>query len=327
MAIVRLPTARARSWPSIGPRIDSGGPDRHPRSVPAPRTFRIGLVQMRCAPEPAANLETATRGVREAARRGAQVVCLPELFRSQYFCQREDPAAFDLAEPVPGATTDALGRVARETRAVVIASVFERRAAGVYHNTAVVLDADGSLRGLYRKMHIPDDPLYYEKFYFTPGDLGFRAFDTAAGRIGALVCWDQWYPEAARLTALAGADVLFYPTAIGWHPAEKAAHGEAQVAAWQTVQRAHAIANGVYLAAVNRVGHEGPADGGLEFWGASFACDPFGVVLAEASRSAEDLLVVECDLARQEEVRRSWPFLRDRRIDAYSAITKRLLDE
>ncbi|TMB47304.1 MAG: carbon-nitrogen hydrolase [Deltaproteobacteria bacterium] len=294
--------------------------------MPAPRKFRVGLVQMRCAPDPVANLETATLRVREAAGQGAQVICLPELFRSQYFCQREDHASFDLAEPVPGPTTDALGRVAKETRAVVIASVFERRAAGVYHNTAVVLDADGALRGLYRKMHIPDDPLYYEKFYFTPGDLGFRAFDTAAGRIGTLVCWDQWYPEAARLTALAGADVLFYPTAIGWHPREKAAHGEAQVSAWQTMQRAHAIANGVYVAAVNRVGHEGPADGGLEFWGASFVCDPFGVVLKEASRSAEEILVVECDLAHQEEVRRHWPFLRDRRIDAYAAITKRLLD-
>jgi len=211
--------------------------------VPAPRKFRVGLVQMRCAPDPVANLETATLRVREAAGQGAQVICLPELFRSQYFCQREDHASFDLAEPVPGPTTDALGRVAKETRAVVIASVFERRAAGVYHNTAVVLDADGALRGLYRKMHIPDDPLYYEKFYFTPGDLGFRAFDTAAGRIGTLVCWDQWYPEAARLTALAGADVLFYPTAIGWHPREKAAHGEAQVSAWQTMQRAHAASS------------------------------------------------------------------------------------
>ena len=308
------------------PCIDSRDPDRHPRAVPAPRRFRVGLVQMRCASDPAANLDTAIDRVGQAARQGAQVICLPELFRSQYFCQREDHACFDLAEPVPGPTTDALGRVAKEVGAVVIASVFERRAAGVYHNTAVVLDADGSVRGLYRKMHIPDDPLYYEKFYFTPGDLGFRAFDTAAGRIGTLVCWDQWYPEAARLTALAGADVLFYPTAIGWHPREKADHGEAQVSAWQTMQRAHAIANGVYVAAVNRVGHEGPADGGLEFWGASFVCDPFGVVLQEAPRDAEAVLVVECDLAHQEEVRRNWPFLRDRRIDAYAAITKRLLD-
>jgi N-carbamoylputrescine amidase len=292
----------------------------------APSRFRVGLVQMRCAPEPAANLATAIAGVRQAAGRGAQVICLPELFRSQYFCQREDHACFDLAEPVPGPTTAALGQIAREAGAVVIAPLFERRAAGVYHNTAAVLDSDGAIRGLYRKMHIPDDPLFYEKFYFTPGDLGFPAFDTAVGRIGTLVCWDQWYPEAARLVALAGASVLFYPTAIGWHPHEKAEHGEAQVSAWQTMHRAHAIANGIYVAAVNRVGHEGPAGGGIEFWGASFVCDPFGVVVAEASRADEDLLVVECDLARQEEVRRSWPFLRDRRIDAYGQITKRLLD-
>jgi N-carbamoylputrescine amidase len=292
----------------------------------APTRFRLGLVQMRCVPEPDANLATALTRVREAAGRGAQVVCLPELFRSQYFCQREDHAAFDLAEPLPGPTSEALGRLARELGVVIVTSIFERRAAGVYHNTAVVLDADGRLAGMYRKMHIPDDPLYYEKFYFTPGDLGFRAFDTAVGRVGPLVCWDQWYPEAARLVALAGADVLLYPTAIGWHPSERARHGEAQVSAWQTIQRAHAIANGVYVAAVNRVGHEGAADGGLDFWGASFVCDPFGVVLAEASREAEEILVADCDLAHQEEVRRSWPFLRDRRIDAYAAITKRLLD-
>jgi N-carbamoylputrescine amidase len=293
----------------------------------APDRFRIALVQMRCAPDPAANLETAIARVRDAARAGARIVCLPELFRSQYFPQREDHAAFALAEPVPGPTTEALARVAKETGAVVIAPVFERRAAGVYHNSAAVLDANGDLRGLYRKMHIPDDPLFYEKFYFTPGDLGFRAFDTACGKIGALVCWDQWYPEAARLTALAGANVLFYPTAIGWHPREKAEYGEAQVSAWQTMQRAHAIANGVYVAAVNRVGHEGAADGGIEFWGASFVCDPFGVVLQEASRTDEEILVAECDLAHQEDVRRNWPFLRDRRIDAYAPITKRLLDE
>jgi len=294
--------------------------------VTAPARFRVGLVQMRCAPEPAANLDTAIDRVRRAARDGAQLVCLPELFRSQYFCQEEDAARFDLAEPVPGPTTDALARVATEVGVVVIAPVFERRAAGVYHNSAAILDADGALRGLYRKMHIPDDPLYYEKFYFTPGDLGFRAFDTAVGRIGTLVCWDQWYPEAARLTALAGADVLFYPTAIGWHPREKAEHGETQLAAWQTIQRGHAIANGVYVAVANRVGHEGPKDAGIEFWGASFVCDPFGVVVAEASRTDEEILVVECDLAKQEDVRRNWPFLRDRRIDAYGAITKRLLD-
>jgi N-carbamoylputrescine amidase len=292
----------------------------------APARFRVGLVQMRVGSDPAGNLEAAIARIREGAAGGAQVVCLPELFRTPYFCQHEDPALFDLAEPIPGPTSDALARIARELRVVIIASLFERRAAGVYHNTAVVLDADGAERGRYRKMHIPDDPLYYEKFYFTPGDLGFAAFDTAVGKVGTLVCWDQWYPEAARLTALAGADVLFYPTAIGWHPSEKAVHGEAQVTAWQVMQRAHAIANGVYVAAVNRVGHEGPADGGLEFWGASFVSDPFGVVLAEGSRTDEAVLIVECDRAHQEDVRRNWPFLRDRRIDAYAPITKRLLD-
>jgi N-carbamoylputrescine amidase len=291
-----------------------------------PSRFRVGLVQLRVGADPAANIDAAIARIREGAAHGAEIVCLPELFRTPYFCQREDPALFDLAEPIPGPTTEVLARIARELRIVIVASLFERRAAGVYHNTAVVLDADGAVRGRYRKMHIPDDPLYYEKFYFTPGDLGFTAFDTAVGKVGTLVCWDQWYPEAARLTALAGADVLFYPTAIGWHPSEKAEHGEAQVTAWQIMQRAHAIANGVYVAAVNRVGHEGPADGGLEFWGASFVCDPFGVVLAEASRTDEAVLVVECDRAHQEEVRRNWPFLRDRRIDAYAPITKRLLD-
>jgi N-carbamoylputrescine amidase len=282
---------------------------------------------MRVGDDPADNLESAIVHIRESAARDAEIVCLPELFRTPYFCQREDPALFDLAEPIPGPTTDALARIARELRVVIVASLFERRAAGVYHNTAVVLDADGQVRGRYRKMHIPDDPLYHEKFYFTPGDLGFAAFDTAVGKVGTLVCWDQWYPEAARLTALAGADILFYPTAIGWHPREKDEHGEAQVNAWQVMQRAHAIANGVYVAAVNRVGHEGPGDGGLEFWGASFVSDPFGVVLAEGSRSEEATLVVECDRAHLEDVRRNWPFLRDRRIDAYAPITKRLLDE
>ena len=313
----------ATTLPDPAPTIDTPAGRRQGARVSAAPTLRIGLTQMRCAADPAENLAKASAQVREAARRGATVVCLPELFRSPYFCQREDPACFDLAEPVPGPTTEALGRIARETGAVVIAPVFERRAAGVYHNTAAILDADGSLRGRYRKMHIPDDPLYYEKFYFTPGDLGFQAFDTAHGRIGTLVCWDQWYPEAARLTALAGANVLFYPTAIGWHPAEKATHGETQLAAWQTMHRAHAIANGVYVAAVNRVGREGD----LEFWGSSLVCDPFGVVVAEASRTTEEILVVECDLRHLEEVRRNWPFLRDRRIDAYAGITKRLLDE
>jgi N-carbamoylputrescine amidase len=293
----------------------------------APARFRVGLVQMRVGSDPAANLEAAIGRIREGAAGGAEIVCLPELFRTPYFCQREDPALFDLAEPIPGPTSLALARIARELRVVIVASLFERRAAGVYHNTAVVLDADGAERGRYRKMHIPDDPLYYEKFYFTPGDLGFRAFDTAVGKLGTLVCWDQWYPEAARLTALAGADVLFYPTAIGWHPREKAEYGAAQVNAWQVIQRAHAIANGVYVAAVNRVGHEGSADGGIEFWGTSFVSDPFGVVIAEARRDDEAVLVVECDRANLEDVRRNWPFLRDRRIDAYAPISKRLLDE
>jgi N-carbamoylputrescine amidase len=290
------------------------------------RPFTIGLLQMRCSADPDDNLRRACDALRQAARRGVQVACLPELFRTRYFCQVEDPALFDLAEPIPGPTTDALAAVARETGMVVVGSVFERRTAGVYHNSAVVLDADGSLRGVYRKMHIPDDPLYYEKYYFTPGDLGFQAFSTRFATVGTLVCWDQWYPEAARLTALRGAEVLFYPTAIGWHPEEKAEFGAAQADAWQTMQRAHAISNGVYVAAVNRVGHEGPADGGLEFWGGSFVADPFGRVLARAGADTEEILVVECDPRAQEETRRHWPFLRDRRIDAYAPITQRFLD-
>jgi N-carbamoylputrescine amidase len=294
--------------------------------VSQPKQFTVGLVQMRCGPDPEANLEKAVARIREAAARGAQIVCLQELFRGTYFCQREDPSLFDLAEPVPGPSTEVLSRVARETGTAIVASLFERRAAGVYHNTAAVLDADGSLLGLYRKMHIPDDPLYYEKYYFTPGDLGFRAFDTRFGRIGVLVCWDQWYPEGARLTALQGANILFYPTAIGWHPSEKTEHGKAQHEAWELMQRAHAVANGVYVAAANRVGHEGPAGGGLEFWGASFVSDPFGVVQARAAHDQEEVLVVPCDLRRLEEVRRNWPFLRDRRIDAYGDLTRRLID-
>jgi N-carbamoylputrescine amidase len=288
--------------------------------------FRIGLVQMRCSTDPDDNLRRACEALREAAGRGAQVLCLPELFRTQYFCQKEDAALFDLAEPVPGPTVAALAVVARETRTVIVGSVFERRAPGLYHNTAVVLETDGSIRGMYRKMHIPDDPLYYEKYYFTPGDLGFQAFSTTFARVGTLVCWDQWYPEAARITALRGADVLFYPTAIGWHPAEKAEFGAAQSSAWETMQRAHAIANGVFVAAVNRTGHEGPADGGLEFWGGSFVADPFGRVLARAGETTEETLIVSCDPRLQEETRRNWPFLRDRRIDAYAPITQRFLD-
>jgi len=288
--------------------------------------FTIGLVQMRCGLDPKENLDKAAERIVAAAKEGAQIVCLQELFRSQYFCQKEDAATFDLAEAIPGPSTELLGKIAKDQGVVVIASLFERRAAGLYHNTAAILDADGSIRGLYRKMHIPDDPLYYEKYYFTPGDLGFRAHETKFGCIGTLVCWDQWYPEGARLTALRGADILFYPTAIGWHPSEKEQYGHAQASAWQTIQRAHAIANGVYVAAVNRVGHEGPADGGIEFWGGSFVADPFGVILKEGSRTDEEILIVECDRARVEEVRRNWPFLRDRRIDAYGPITNRFLD-
>jgi N-carbamoylputrescine amidase len=296
-------------------------------------TFRVGLVQMSCGPDPDANLEKAAERVRDAACQGAQVVCLPELFRAQYFCQREDVSLFDLAESIPGPSTERLGAVAREEKVVVVASLFERRAPGLYHNTAAIIETDGQIAGLYRKMHIPDDPLYYEKFYFTPGDLGFRAFDTSAGHIGTLVCWDQWYPEGARITALKGANVLFFPTAIGWHPHEKEEFGEAQYDAWQTIQRAHAIANGVYVAAVNRVGVEhgdirgnrveGP---GLEFWGGSFLADPFGRVIAKASHDREEILIGEIDLRKMEDTRRNWPFLRDRRIDAYGPIVSRFLD-
>ena len=298
-----------------------------------PDKFRVGLVQMSATPDPEKNLQRAIDRLHQAQAKGAQIVCLPELFQTQYFCQREDAALFDLAEPVPGPTTARLCEVAKQLRIVLIASLFERRAAGVYHNTAVMIDADGSLRGIYRKMHIPDDPLYYEKFYFTPGDLGFKAFDTQVGRVGTLVCWDQWYPEGARLTALQGAQVLFYPTAIGWHPDEKEHFGEAQFDAWQTIQRAHAIANGVYVAVVNRVGfEEGDVRGnkaagkGLEFWGGSFLADPFGRVIAQASHDKEEILVGDVDLRALEDIRRNWPFLRDRRIDAYAPITSRLID-
>jgi N-carbamoylputrescine amidase len=288
--------------------------------------FRIGLVQMACSVDPNENLAKAVWRIREAAGRGAQIVCLQELFRSQYFCREENATLFDLAETIPGPSTEALSKLAAELGVAIVGSLFERRAAGVYHNTAAVIDADGSLLGIYRKMHIPDDPAYFEKFYFTPGDLGFRTFDTRFGRVAVLVCWDQWYPEAARLAALAGAQVLFYPTAIAWHPAEKQEYGAAQHDAWRTVQRAHAIANGIYVAAVNRVGYEGPPEHGLEFWGASFVADPFGQVVAEASHDREEILIAECDPRRIEEVRRNWPFLRDRRIDAYGEICRRVLD-
>jgi len=289
--------------------------------------FRIGLVQMACGRDPNENLAKAEWRIREAAGKGAQIIAVEELFRSQYFCREENAARFDLAEPIPGPTTESFTRLAKELDVALVGSVFERRAAGVYHNTAVVIDAGGALLGLYRKMHIPDDPLYFEKYYFTPGDLGFRCFDTRFARIAALVCWDQWFPEAARLVALGGAQVIFYPTAIGWHPSEKQEHGAAQHDAWRTIQRSHAIANGLYVAAVNRVGYEGPPGGGIEFWGGSFVADPFGQVVAEASHDGEQTLVVECDPRRIEDVRRNWPFLRDRRIDAYCGIVQRVIDE
>jgi len=298
-----------------------------------PQKFQVGLVQMSATSDPDKNLQSAIDRIHQAAARGAQIICLPELFQTQYFCQRQDANLFDLAQPIPGPMTTRLSTLAQQLRIVLIASLFEKRAAGVYHNTAVLFDCDGALRGLYRKMHIPDDPLYYEKYYFTPGDLGFRAFDTGVGKVGTLVCWDQWYPEGARLTALLGAQVLFYPTAIGWHPSEKAEFGQSQHDAWRTIQRAHAIANGVYVAVVNRVGHEtGDIRGnavsgdGLEFWGGSFLCDPFGRVIAEASHNKEEILLGEVDLNALEDVRRNWPFLRDRRIDSYARITNRLID-
>jgi N-carbamoylputrescine amidase len=286
-------------------------------------SFTVGLVQMSCSADLAANLDHAIDGIQKAADKGAQIICLQELFRAPYFCQRQDPALFDLAEPIPGPSTERLARTARDSGVVIIGSLFEQRATGLYHNTAVVLDADGSLLGLYRKMHIPDDPLYFEKYYFTPGDLGFRVFETRFARIGVLVCWDQWFPEGARLTAMQGAEVLFYPTAIGWHPAEKEEFGAAQRDAWQTIQRAHAIANGVYVAVVNRVGHEGPANGGLQFWGTSFVSDPFGRVLAQGGTEDEQVLVASCERATMLDTRRNWPFFRDRRIDAYGGLTRR----
>jgi N-carbamoylputrescine amidase len=283
----------------------------------------VGLVQMSCGPKPEANLKKALNRVQEAAKRGAQIVCLQELFRSQYFCQTEDIELFKLAEPIPGPSTEAIGKVARKNKVVVVASLFEKRAAGLYHNTAVVIDADGKVVGKYRKMHIPDDPLYYEKFYFTPGDLGFQTHDTIYAKVGTLVCWDQWFPEAARLTALGGAEFLFYPTAIGWLPDEDEEMNLAQHSAWETVQRGHAIANGVYVVVVNRVGREGK----LNFWGQSFVADPFGRIIAKASADKEETLIVDCDLSKIELTRQNWPFLRDRRIDAYQGLGYRFGDK
>jgi N-carbamoylputrescine amidase len=289
----------------------------------AGKKFSIGIVQMSCSPDVGANTEKIVARIREAAAQGAQVISTQELFRAQYFCQKEDAALFDLAEPIPGPSTETLCKLAKELKVAIVASLFERRTAGIYHNTAAVIDADGALLGIYRKMHIPDDPLYYEKYYFTPGDLGFQSWQTKYGRIGVLICWDQWYPEAARATALQDVNVLFYPTAIGWHPKEKAEFGEAQASAWETIQRSHAIANGVYVASPNRVGHEGAADGGIEFFGGSFICDPFGRILRKAGRQKDEILIAEVDPAVQEETRRNWPFLRDRRIDAYGPILQR----
>ena len=289
-------------------------------------TFTIALVQMKCAPDAPTNRERAVAAIRESAKQGAQIVCLPELFTGPYFCQKEDAALFDLAEPIPGPSTDCLAAAAKANGVVVIGSLFERRMAGVYHNTATVHDADGSFLGIYRKMHIPDDPLFLEKFYFTPGDTGWKVFDTKYAKVGTLVCWDQWYPEAARLTALQGAEVIFYPTAIGWHPKEKAEYGEAQHSAWETSMRGHAIANGIYVGAVNRIGHEYLVGDGLEFWGQSFVSDPFGRMLKRATVDAEEIVLVKCDRKVMEDVRRNWPFFRDRRIDYYGNITKRVVD-
>lgn len=291
----------------------------------------MGLVQMSCTSNLQENLEKCLAHIAEAARRGANIVATQELFRSLYFCQTEDHEHFKLAEPIPGESTAALTSLARDKGIVIVASLFEQRAPGLYHNTAVVIDADGTLLGKYRKMHIPDDPLFYEKFYFTPGDLGFRAFDTRFGRIGVLICWDQWYPEGARLTALQGAQILFYPTAIGWHPAEKAEYGERQHSSWETIQRAHAIANGVYVAVANRIGHEptppGHPGAGIQFWGQSFITDPAGQIMTRGAIAEEEILLSECDFRQLDVQRTHWPFLRDRRIDAYQGITKRFLDE
>ncbi len=292
-----------------------------------PTLFRVGLLQMAVGKNPDENLKKAISWIQKAAKSGAEIICLPELFRSQYFCQSEDISNFKLAETVPGPSTEAISMIAKKNKVAVIVPVFEKRAAGVYHNSAVIIDADGKEVGIYRKMHIPDDPAFYEKYYFAPGDLGFISFKTKYASIGTLICWDQWYPEAARLTALKGASILFYPTAIGWHPHEKAEHGKAQFESWQTVQRGHAVANGIYVAAVNRVGLEKPNDksAGIEFWGQSFIADPQGVIIAQASVDKEEILLAEISLDRIEYVRQNWPFLRDRRIDAYDGIKERFL--
>jgi N-carbamoylputrescine amidase len=289
-------------------------------------SVNVGLIQAACSPDPAANLKHTLAAADRAAENGAQIICTQELFRSQYFCQAENHQYFQLAEPIPGPSTVAFQKLAKERQIVVVASLFERRASGLYHNTAVIIDADGSLLGSYRKMHIPDDPLFFEKFYFTPGDLGFRAWQTRYAKIGVLICWDQWYPEAARLTAMQGAEILFYPTAIGWHPSEKAQYGDEQHEAWEVIQRSHAIANGCYVAVPNRIGHEQLAGDGIEFWGQSFIAGPSGGVLAKASAGKEETLIVPLDLGKVDITRTHWPFLRDRRIDAYGDLTKRMID-
>ncbi|MEM9243254.1 MAG: carbon-nitrogen hydrolase [Pseudomonadota bacterium] len=280
--------------------------------------YNIALIQMRCSNQARENLDKAITMLKEASQKGAKVACLPELFMSQYFCQQHDSDLFELAEPIPGPTTKTLGQVAKETRMTIVVPLFEKRVAGVYHNTVALLTADGNLGGIYRKMHIPHDPLFYEKYYFTPGDTGFTHFDIPQGRIATLICWDQWFPEAARLSALQGAEVLFYPTAIGWHPSEKAVYGEKQRDAWETIQRSHAIANGIYVASVNRVGHEQLAGEGIEFWGGSFIADPFGEIIAKADAQSETIVMATVEPKLIEETRRNWPFLRDRRIDYYA---------
>lgn len=292
------------------------------------KKYTIGLLQLAFSSEPDDNLKKTLSWVEKAAKQGAQIICLPELYRSQYFCQKEDSSLFDLAETIPGPSTNAFQKAAKDLNVSIVVPLFEKRAPGVYHNSAVIIDAGGEILGTYRKMHIPDDPAYYEKYYFTPGDLGFKSFNTKFGSIGTLICWDQWYPEGARLTALQGAEVLFYPTAIGWHPAEKERYGAAQKDSWVTIQRSHAIANGVYVASANRIGLEKtiPGTDGIQFWGSSFICDPQGVVLAQASEDKEEILLAKVDTKHLETIRRNWPFLRDRRIDAYGEITKRFLD-
>ncbi len=297
--------------------------------MPKPKTVTLGLLQHACSADPKANLKKTLSLLDQAAKKGAQIICTQEMVTSQYFCQSEEHRFFDLAEPIPGPSTAAFQKAAKKHGVVVIASLFERRASGLYHNTAAIIDADGTLLGVYRKMHIPDDPLFYEKFYFTPGDTGFKAWDTKFGKIGVLICWDQWYPEAARLTAMQGAEILFYPTAIGWHPKEKAEYGVNQHGAWETIQRSHAVANGCYVAAINRIGHEiidGVGGDGLEFWGQTFVAGTSGQILAKASVNREEVLLVPVELGKVDVTRTHWPFLRDRRIDAYGDITKRYID-